>query len=73
MIASHKKGIVSVRNIEIKPKSIARGIVQVTAILAKGARIESCQKLKIITGRANTRAERVSTKASFIARVSGRK
>jgi len=56
-----------------KPPSIASGIVQVTAILAKGAIIDNWPKLKSITGRANTSADRVKTNASLIARVSGRK
>ena len=54
-------------------KSIASGIVQVTAILANGASKDNCQKLNIITGREKASAESVNTKASLIASVSGRK
>jgi len=48
-------------------------MVQVTAILLKGANIDTCPKLKIIIGREKERAESVKTKAVFISKVSGKK
>jgi hypothetical protein len=52
-------------------QSIASGIVQVTAILAKGDIIDSCQKLNIIIGNAKVIADKVSINASFIAKKLG--
>jgi len=57
--------------IEINPRSIAIGIVQVTATLANGAKIETCQKLKSIIGNVKVKADIVRTKASLIAKVVG--
>jgi len=59
--------------IDINHKIMAMGIVQVTAMLANGARRDTCQKLKIIIGRVKVRADSVRTNASRIANVSGRK
>ena len=56
-----------------KPHNIARGIVQVTAILAKGDKSDNCQKLNKIIGKAKLIADRVKIKASLIAKKSGRK
>jgi hypothetical protein len=44
----------------------------VTAILAIGAKRETCQKLKIIIGRVKTRADKVKTKAVLISKKFGR-
>lgn len=49
---------------DINPKSIARGIVHVTAILAHTDNIDTCQKFTSITGRVKLSAESVKTKAS---------
>ena len=55
----------------IAPNNIARGIVHVTAILAKGAKSETCPNWNIIIGRAKLRAARVSTRASRTAKILG--
>jgi len=52
---------------------MAIGIVQVTDKLAKTDNIDSCPKSKIIIGIENTKADKVITKASLMAKVSGRK
>jgi hypothetical protein len=52
-------------------QSIARGIVQVTAIFASGDRREICPNWNIITGREKLKALRVKTNASLIAKVLG--
>jgi len=58
---------------EIKPSSIAIGMVQVTAILEKGAKIDTWPKFIIIIGRVKERADRVKVKAVFISKVFGKK
>jgi glutamate 5-kinase len=64
-------GLIRYAIIERNQRSIATGIVQVTATFENGANIEICQKLKSIIGRVKLSAAIVRTKASFIAKVSG--
>ena len=53
--------------------SIARGMVQVTAILAIGAKRETCPNWNIMIGIEKLKAESVSIRASWIAKVWGTK
>jgi hypothetical protein len=69
----HKNGWTKWTIIDTNQRSIASGIVHETAMLAKGAIMDTCQKLNIIIGRVKTKAESVSTNAVLISSISGRK
>jgi hypothetical protein len=65
----HARGKIIYNSNDKNHKSIAIGIVHVTAIFAKGDIIDTCQKLKIIIGKVNTSAANVKTSASLIANI----
>lgn len=70
---NQKTGEIKYAKIDINQNNIANGIVQVIATFASGEISEICQKLNIITGSAKVMADIVKTKASRIAKVSGKK